>query len=214
MNEIKKYLLNKKNYIIAIFMAILIVVGITAVSYAYFTATVTNNNPTATVIETGTMAIEFSDGPEVNLNNAYPGSYIEKTFSVKNIGNVDTLYDIYFSDLINTFVDKSDLVYTLTSNDGGANISETQMPDESTKVVSNEVLAVGETHNYVLRIDFKETNDVQDDNANKVFSTVVRINEVQDAEFIASGLSYSSQYTDKTNVQDALDELSEILKGE
>ena len=82
------------------------------------------------------MEIEFTDGPTITLDDAMPGSYVEKTFKVENVGTVSTNYDIYMSDLINTFADKTDLVYTLTSNDGGANVSQTQVPDTNTKIVS------------------------------------------------------------------------------
>ena len=90
---------NKKfHYVIISLLVLVFVVTLTISSYAYFTATVTgtsNNN----VVTTGTMEIEFSDGPQVGLDNIIPGSYIEKTFSVRNTGTVDTYYDIYMSDL-------------------------------------------------------------------------------------------------------------------
>ena len=57
------------------------------------------------------------------LDNAIPGSSVSKTFTVKNTGNVATNYTIYFSELSNKFVDKTDLVYTLTSSNGGKNVA-------------------------------------------------------------------------------------------
>ena len=180
----------KRPYVVAIVLALALVIIITATSYAYFTAQLngTSNN---TVVTTGAMEIEFSDGAQVNLQNALPGDYVEKTFSVENKGTLDTVYDIYMSDLINEFVDKSDLVYTLTSNDGGQNINETQVGDVPTKIVSNKQIGVGDKHNYTLRIEFKETNDNQDDNKGKSFSTIIRVNEVQNAVVVPS---YKPQY--------------------
>ena len=173
---------NKKKVILIVLLAIILVVGVTVgYSFAYFTSSMINTTtPTNTAITTGSMAIEFTDGPEITLENAIPGSYVEKTFSVKNIGTLDTMYDIYMSDLVNNFADKTDLVYTLTSSNG-ANVNETQVPSSSAKIVSNQAIAVDETQNYTLRIEFKETNDNQDDNKGKQFSTIIRVNEVQDA---------------------------------
>ena len=171
---------NKRPYVIVIVMALLLVVTITATSYAYFTANVSGTGQN-NVVTTTSLEIEFTDGPQVALENATPGSYVEKTFKVENKGSGDTPYDIYMSDLINNFADKTDLVYTLTSSDGGANVVQTQIPDVNTKIVSNQIIRAGQTHNYVLRITFKETNDNQDDNKGKQFSTVIRINEVKAA---------------------------------
>ena len=186
-NEVKKG--SKRPYVIAIALALALVITITATSYAYFVGTVNNTTtPTTTDVTTTSLGIEFTDGAQVTLENAIPGAYVVKTFKVENVGNGDTVYDVYMSDLINDFSDKTDLVYTLTSNDGGANITtQTQVPASSTKIVSNQLLRVGEEHNYTLRIEFKETNDNQDDNKGKIFSTIIRINEVQEAGPVLSG---------------------------
>lgn len=207
----KDFLKKNKVYVIGIVLALFVVVSITVTSYAYFSANVNSGSINPTVVTTGSMEIEFSDGPEVVLERTLPGSYVEKTFSVKNVGTQATNYDIYLSDLINTFEDNNDLKYTLTSSNG-ANVSQTTAPLSSSKIVSNQELPLGATHTYTLRIDFIETNDNQDDNKGKVFSTIVRVNEVKDSEFIASGVTYSSEYTSVTNVQDALDELATLLR--
>ena len=179
-NVIEKFKKWVKNpYVIAITLALLLVVTITATSYAYFTANVTGTGQN-TVVTTTSLEIEFTDGPTVSLQNALPGEYVEKTFKVENKGSGDTTYDVYMSDLINGFADKTDLVYTLISNDGGYNvITQTQVPDTNTKIVNAQLLRAGEEHNYTLRITFKETNDNQDDNKGKSFSTIIRINEVK-----------------------------------
>ena len=211
INE-KSFFKKNKTYIIGIALALILVITITATSYAYFTATVNNSNINSTIVTTGSMEIEFTDGPEVSLENALPSQYIEKTFSVHNVGTVQTTYDIYLSDLVNTFEDTSDLVYTLTSNDGGQNINETEMPTTPTKIVTAKVLPVNTTHHYTLKIEFKETNDNQDDNKGKFFSSIIRINEVQGFEVAASQVGFSSSRTSVTNVQDALDELATLLR--
>ena len=174
---------NDKKVILLGILGFLLIIGIViGYSSAYFVASIVNKTPSQdALITTGSMELEFTDGSQVSLENTIPGSYVIKTFSVKNVGSVSTYYDIYLSDLINTFVDKSDLVFSLTSNAGGASVSETVVPSESSKIVSNQLINVNKTHYYTLRIDFKETDENQDDNTGKLFSSVIRINEVQDA---------------------------------
>ena len=106
-------------------------------SYACFVANVSGNKDTNNVVVTnGVMSLEYKDGDEVSLTNAVPGSSVSKTFTVKNTGNVSTNYTIYFSELSNKFVDKTDLVYTLTSSDGGKNVAQTQVPSKNEAMVS------------------------------------------------------------------------------
>ena len=106
-------------------------------SYAYFVANVSGNKDTNNVVVTnGVMSLEYKDGDEVSLTNAVPGSSVSKTFTVKNTGNVSTNFTIYFSELSNKFVDKTDLVYTLTSSDGGKNVAQTQVPSKNEAMVS------------------------------------------------------------------------------
>ena len=150
-------------------------------SYAYFTANVTGNKDTNNVVVTnGVMSLEYKDGDEINLSNAVPGSSVSKTFTVKNTGNVSTNYTIYFSELSNKFVDKTDLVYTLTSSDGGKNVVQTQVPSTNEAMVSNYAIEAGKTHTYTLTITFLDKDENQDDNQNVSFSTKVTINETKE----------------------------------
>ena len=173
----------KGPYVIAILLALSLIVTVTITSYAFFTGSITNSDTiNNTVVTTTSLDVEFTDGPTVGLENALPGSYVEKTFKIENKGSGDTTYDVYMSDLINDFADKSDLKYTLSSADGGYVVSTSvQVPSRSSKIVESHLIRAGETHNYTLRIDFLETNDNQDDNKGKTFSTIIRVNDVQDA---------------------------------
>ena len=175
----KKKKNNTKKIIFAVFLVIVLFVGI-AIGYsvAYFSATVVNDpGPSNTVVTTGGMKIEYTDGPQVSLENSLPGQYIEKTFTIKNIGSLDAYYDVYLSDLINTFVDKVDLKYTLTSTDGGANAFETEVPASTSKIVNNKLIGVNQTHTYTLKIEFKETNSNQNVNKDKSFSSIIRVTD-------------------------------------
>src|SRR5574344_2131130 len=177
---------NKKIMILVVSVMAILIVTIGA-SYAYFTATITGNTTaTTSTINTGTMAITYTDGSDVSATNWIPGDSLTKTFSVKSTGNVPTKYTIYLSELINTFGDPTDLVYTLTSSNGGINVVETQLPTTSNAIVTDYDLGVGITHNYSLTITFKNKATAQDANQKKKFSFKIQINEVTEAPAEAS----------------------------
>ena len=114
---------DKKIIILSIVGVLLLVSIVVATSYAYFNANVSGNKDTNNVVVTnGVMSLKYTDD-DITLANAIPGSSVSKTFTVKNTGNVSTNYTIYFSELSNKFVDKTDLVYTLTSSNGGKNVA-------------------------------------------------------------------------------------------
>ena len=172
---------DKKIIILSIFGVLLLVSIVIATSYAYFVANVSGNKDTNNVVVTnGVMALEYKDGDEITLDNAIPGSSVSKTFTVKNTGNVSTNYTIYFSELSNKFVDKTDLVYTLTSSDGGKNVVQTQVPSTNDAMVSNYAIEAGKTHTYTLTITFLNKDENQNDNMGVSFSTKVSINETKE----------------------------------
>ena len=169
---------DKKIIILSIVGVLLLVSIVVATSYAYFTANVTGNKDTNNVVVTnGVMSLEYKDGDEITLANAVPGNSVSKTFTVKNTGNVSTNYTIYFSELSNKFVDKTDLVYTLTSSDGGKSVAQTQVPSKNDAMVSNYAIEAGKTHTYTLTITFLNKDENQNDNMGVTFSTKIGINE-------------------------------------
>ena len=179
----KLKMLNKKYQIALLVIAIMLIIS--GVSYAYF-AVIANGTSNPNIVTSGTMKITYTDGPQVSLENAIPGDTLIKTFTVKNTGTVDTQYDIYFSDLVNTFTTQSDLVYTLTS-DTGANINtDTIIPSNTSKIVSIQNITPNETQSYTLTIKFLNRESAQDDNQGKLFKTTIKINESNDADGVYS----------------------------
>ena len=190
---------NKKILILSIIGSLLLVSIAIASSYAYFIANVTGNKDTNNVVITnGVMSLEYKDGDEINLANAVPGSSVSKTFTVKNTGNVSTNYTIYFSELSNKFVDKTDLVYTLTSNDGGKSVAQTQVPSKNGAMVSNYAIEAGKTHTYTLTITFLNKDENQNDNMNVSFTTKIGINE--SVEYVEPIEILGKKITDTTQI--------------
>ena len=164
--------INKKYQIAILVIAIMLIIS--GVSYAYFAVT-TSGTSNPNIVTSGTMKITFSDGPEVKLDNAIPGDTLTKTFSVTNTGNVVTSYDIGLVEVASTFVDATDLAYTLTSDNGVNITSDTQLPSEDDSISTNISINVGETHNYTLTIKFLNKNQAQDLNQGKQYSAKLNV---------------------------------------
>ena len=189
---------NKKKLIILSIILVLILVVLSSASYAYFTTS--GSTGTEETITSGTMALSFSDGPQINATNLAPGDYIEKTFSVTNTGTLATTYDVYLSEVVNTFVQKSDLVYEITSNDGGYNTpNQVVVPNQEAKIVDTQSIAVGATHHYTLKITYKLTNQIQNDNMGRGFTAKISINEynLNNTEKLLKLLDTSGNLVDK-----------------
>lgn len=165
---------SKKLQLVLLLLTIVIIIS--GVSYAFFRVNVTNNSST-NAVSTGNMAISYTDGSEVSLENIIPGDSITKTFSVKNIGNVTASYNIYFLDVLNTFINQSDLVYTLTSNSGFNSSSNTQVPDDDNMIVNKQIIAPNETQSYTLKIIFLNKDEPQDVNQGKKLNLKINISD-------------------------------------
>ena len=173
---------NKK--VVSISFLALALFMLLAVSYAYFTATVTGNEDAKkTTLTTGKMSLVF-DGEDIieTKDNMVPGESVELKFSVLNNGNVATTYNIDMIDVENNFNPTSDLVYTVTSNNNGGSKSETIAPSQSETLIRNILIQPGEDNiqEYVLKLEFKETHSNQNSNQEKTFKGKVQINKLTD----------------------------------
>ena len=204
---------NKYFYIISIIVALL-VIGITiTASFAFFTNSGSTTG-TATVITSGSMSLELVDGEVVGLSQGMvPGQKVQKRFKVRNTGSLPTTYNIYLSEIINTFADKSDLVYRLTSTDGGYNTtSDQEVPSEvgeQSKIISNKVIDANQEHNYILEIEFLNKNENQDDNKGKTFSAKLQINEYKNIAVLQTGQEINNKMKKLANPNEDMDDYIE-----
>ena len=197
---------SKYFYILGVLVALL-VIGITiSASFAFFTNSKTTS--TATVITSGSLSLELVDGEVVGTTqNMVPGDSVTKTFIVRNTGTLPTTYDVYFSEVYNTFVDKSDLVYSISSSDGGYNtISDIEMPHQSgneSKIISAHTINANSSHTYTLTIKFLSKNENQDDNKGASFSGKLQINDYKNYEipYLITHIKKMAENADPTSIE-------------
>ena len=203
--------LDKRSKILIQIIVFSLFITLVTATYAYFTASVNGNNTAQnSVVTTGNMQIKFTDGPIISANNLIPSQSVTKTFKVKNIGSLTTSYDIFFSEVINTFIDKNDLVYKIESLNDCASSSEIVVPSEAgdtSKIVSACLIEPEQEHEYTLTITFKEDNTNQDDNKGRKFSAKVSVNEFD----VSDGLKIASNYIEEANRYYSLNSTSNTL---
>ena len=199
-NNEKKIKLTFNKKVISISFLALALFMLLAVSYAYFTATVTGNDKARkTTVTTGTMAVKLTGPTEVTTKeNMVPGDSVSIEFSVENTGTVATYYNLDMIDVENTFVDKSDLVYSVKS-DKGANKENTVAPSDKGTLIPNIRIEKGDTHSYTLTITFLETHSNQNSNQGKTFSGKVQISNIEGDTLAAAILTTNPLQTEEIN---------------
>ena len=178
---------SKSNKIkIIVITALIFLVSIAGISYAYFTIQITGNDTASSMrLRTANMSLVYNDVQIVSGEYATPGWTQTKTLTVTNNGNVDAYYNIIWRDLTNE-ITNGELVISATcaSSPSGScsNISETAVPTYTTETHNVGVtlgisIAPGVTHTYTLTALFKETGSNQNYNQNKYFNGTLNIEE-------------------------------------
>lgn len=206
MKRVNK-LTDKQRNILYYLVVVIIIVGlITGLSFAWFSATVSGNDEAKSdVVETANLSIVYENAQELKGINIMPGWSEEKTFTIINNSDATAYYELVWANLTNTFVNKSDLVYSLTSTNGGRTLRETMVPESGTNLSILKYISIepGVTEEYTLTIHYKNLNkDQNSDQGKKLLgkievkegTTLQRLpKEYQEVEFIEST---GSQYID------------------
>ena len=180
-----------------------------SLSYAYFTATITNKDVKDQIVTTGTLQLTYTDGPEIVMNNIKPGATITKEVSVKNTGTLNTSYNLVWQELANEIInDEMVIEATCTRYNGdtveGTCESLTSTPIKRIKIKENVSIEPNVTHKYNITITFKEISDDQNYNQSKSFTGTLGINEYVentpiyctfDGEMVQGAEYVNGQYT-------------------
>ncbi len=166
--------------ITGIILVTLILVGLT---YGYYLTTIKGNTNTKSITTSlANLELKYDDGNGIiTSSNLEPGDSVTKTFSVENTGNKKVVnYTVYLENVINEFIDKNDLKITLkcTSNNGTCNGNTLTYPSSDGIIAVNDI-EEKEIQTFELKVDFIETNDLQNDNMNKKFEGNVKIIDIK-----------------------------------
>ena len=155
MNKFKN--MDKKQKITIISVIAFLLLFTIGISYAFFTAQVTGNEAAkGTTVTTAHMEIKYTDDNEINAKGILPGWTATKTFTVENTGTREAYYKINWNNLKNTFINKTDLTYTISSDNNGGAINQTIIPDTgfNTNIIDYVEIPVGKKQTYTVVFNY------------------------------------------------------------
>lgn len=172
---------DKKIYILLVVSILITVIG---VSLAFFALNIVGNeNAKDVVITTGDLKLLLTDGNAVSLSDAKPGDSVTKTITVKNTGTKEISYNLVWQNLVNSITNNELIVDGTCKNLNASNTEDGTCSAISKKAVkegnitSNIPIKPGYTHEYVVRVTFKDTGTLQNYNLNKSFTGKIGITE-------------------------------------
>ena len=176
--------MNRKQKIIVsitgIILVSLILIGLT---YAYFLTKITGNTNSKSIsVTTADLKLVYNDGSDGVIGGELiePSDTVyQKIFTVKNEGNTNIEYGVYLIDVINQFVRKEDIKYTLDCTTDGTITcnkvtNETTFPSGISQLVTN-IIEPNKTHTYTFTFTYKDTGTDQSIDMNKVLSAKIQI---------------------------------------
>ncbi len=174
---------NKKTMFLTIGIVGLIV-GIVGVTYAWFAPNVENPIGSSINITTTNLGvINFVDGPEIDLEDMYPGTTEEKTFTITRT-EADTTSEIEYKLILNvtnnTLTDVADgeFTYSVTGSKTGSgmliNVVDEIVPTSTITVGIGSFIGNG-VHTYSFTITLDETGSDQNSTRGMGFTGYLQV---------------------------------------
>ncbi len=163
----------RKGIVIGIIVCSLMLVGFLG-SYAFFIGQVGQNKNQEVTVETGTMALTFSDGNNGFNKELNFGESAEKTFTIENTGTKEGIVSVSWMNLLNNYLEGS-MTYTFLESDtedgeyieivSNKNVPVTEEAEDKV-LASGITIPAGVKKYYKLIItlnntDFDQTEDLQ-----------------------------------------------------
>lgn len=177
--------MNKKQKIIIITIILSLVLLFSGLTYAYFTSQTNNESGSTIVVKGGTMNITYANGSgDIIMENIYPRDkeWVNKTFTVTgdNTTELEMDYRIYLQTTSNSFNQK-DLTASISGTSTNTEDTLVTKTDISIPVKGKTLLGRGvftsktATHNYSLKIYYKETGENQNNGQDKTYTGYVTL---------------------------------------
>lgn len=155
--------MDKKNQVLLTVIAVAtLLVAVIGATFAYFSATVYENNKTTTKLKAAELGIKFegtqeittecSNGTATEGGNTYncvsgsswePGTSAHKLFTVENTSDYDMTFDINWTNVVNNFSRTQDLTYSISASyvsgapTGDSNVKMVNMSAANNDSVAN-----------------------------------------------------------------------------
>ncbi len=182
--------------------------AVVGATFAYFTITVKGNEEASSVmVRTAVLGqVIFEDGQEISILEAYPGDYMEKTFTIKNTtGEVEVgiQYNVYLDQTVNEFATNSidefqhKIVSSTKTSESEFSVLGTldaTVPSPSSSApIFTGTLYGNDTHTYTYRIGLIENNSNQNTAQGLNFIGKLRVEVDDSVRYTSSGEVWSEQ---------------------
>lgn len=148
-------------------------------TYAYFVGQATTSDH---VTNTEYTTAQLQDLTIIGNNSSkvdwIPGESKDFTFTISNTSTVPMCYDLVFQNVVNEFVNKSDLVYTLKDATGQVIVSDTAFPSVNGTLKSGMKEEANSNTTYTLTITYVDQDYSQFEDMGKTFSASISGNLV------------------------------------
>ncbi len=153
-----------KYLILGIIILIILIVGISFVSYGYvITQIFGNSEGKSEKFTSKVVSIEYNDGTDyitsMSLDYFNPGSTLTKIFTVKNDSDNDAVYSISLSNVHNDFERLDDLTYELIKDN--VVISSGIFPTTDMTLLDNIAISKNTNQVYTLVIKYLNSEENQ-----------------------------------------------------
>ena len=179
MEKNKRLFADRERIVYALAFLICFAVVVFGISYAFMSAVLTGNETnTSITITSGELGLIFEDKTEnVNPDFIAPGWSYSKAFRVINDTGEAIKYNIVFASVENTFVNTSDLTYSLIDTNSQLILAEGTIPLVSSVVLPDVLIPDGITYNYTLNMSYNNSGLDQTDDVGKTFSFSVKLTD-------------------------------------
>lgn len=157
LKKIKNYYNNNKklcNRIILVSIIMIVLIIIYSGSTRNYTSDINKNYDTNQMING--LKIKYENGQEIELTKFKHKFTAEKTITIKNTTDNYVKYNLEWKDVTNTLKEQSALIYELKGKGNNVgNVSQSQAPVTSSKLLSNLIVSPRKKHTYKLIFTYK-----------------------------------------------------------
>ena len=206
-----------KLYIVVASSLLLLITIIYQGVYAYFEAEVINTGVRNTSIATKTLSdLQIIDGTTTSSNNMIPGESITQTFQVKNNNDIKLCFNLNWENVVNTFVNTSDLHVSLSDGTNSIPLTLNTFPTTSATLAQNMKINASTTNSYTLTVTYVNTQENQTGDMGKKFSgritgEIAECSGPEESLNVLAKLNSNYTYTENSNKCLQVDENGMIL---
>lgn len=147
-------------------------------TYSYFSDSPNSSGNNAGIDKSTTEVRDLiiTDKTDITNSNLIPGESVSNTFTVENPNTQDLCFQLLWTNITNTFTNKSDLIITLQKSDGTIIISESAnqvFPSADGTLATGLKISGNTTDTYTLTITYKNTDQNQIDDMDATFSGTI-----------------------------------------